>query len=319
MTKLKPFNMKMNENTRNELIGIIAILICLWLLLYFIPEVFVTLFDTLLGKFILIIVSVLVISYNVNYGVILSILLIILYCFSVLSREKEGFSLTNDPKKDFLLIQDTINPNTIFDINMITRNQTTPEELNYFNQNGIWPWSDKTKDLYLEAITANKYVKIAPDAALLHTQSIYNEKAILMALSYQTKEGRFLINGVKVPVEGGNPAEDLPSGFGDFAYESGLKPDLSKDVIRCNMDSATLERIHYTGKEGIYESQTATTSPVEYGDLENIVPGFKFINGPCNPCVAIRESPEGSCPFQIKVAENDTTYISNIWKTLWGL
>lgn len=316
MTKLKHFTMKMNENTRNELIGILAILICLWMLLYFIPEVFVSLFDTLLGKFILIIVSILVISYNVKYGVLLSILLIILYRFSLLLREKEGFS---DSKKDFLLIQDSIHPNKIYDINMITRNQTTPEELNYFNQNGIWPWSDKTKELYLQAITANPYIKISPAAALLDTQTIYNEKAILMALSYQTKEGQFLINGIQVPVAGGNPAEDLPSGFGEFVFDSGLKPDKRKDVIRCNMDTSTLERIHYTGKEGIYESQTATTSPVEYGDVENIVPGFKFINSPCNPCGAIRENPDYSCPFQIKVAENDTTGISNIWKTLWGL
>ena len=312
MTKLK---MKMNKNTRTELFELFAILIFLLLLLYFIPEVFVTLLNTFLGNFILIILSILVISYNVKYGILLSILLIVLYRFSLLSREKEGFS---DPKTDFLLIQDTINPNKIYDVNMITKNQTTPEELNYFNQNGIWPWSDKTKELYFQAITANPYIKIAPDAALLETQTIYNEKAILMALSHQTKEGQFLINGIQVSLPEGNPAEDLPSGFGDFVYKSGLKPNRSKDIIRCNIDNATLERIHYTGREGIYESQTSTTSPVEYGNLENIIPGFKFVNGPCNPCGAIREKPDYSCPFQIKVKENDTG-ISNIWKSLWGL
>jgi len=310
MTKLKPYNMKMNENTRNELIGILAILICLWVLLYFIPQVF----DTLLGKFILIIVSILVISYNVKYGVIFSILLIVLYCFSLLSREKEGFS---DPKKDFLLIQDTIHPNKIYDVNMITRNQTTPEELNYFNQNGIWPWSDKTKDIYMQAINANTYVKIAPDAALLETQSIYNEKAILMALSYQTKEGQFLINGIQVASSGGLE-EELPSGFGDFAYKSALKSDLRKDIIRCNMDTYSLERIHYTGRDGIYGAQTSATSPVEYGDLENIVSGFKFINGPCNPCGAIREKPDYSCPFQLDIKEKEPG-ISGIWQALWEI
>ena len=316
MTKLKPFNMKMNENTRNELIGILAILICLWLLLYFIPEVFATLFNTLLGKFILIIVSILVISYNVKYGILLSIILIVLYRFALLSREKEGFSFTNDTKTDFLLIQDSIHPNKIYDVNMITRNQASPEELNYFNENGIWPWSDKTKLLYMQAINANPYVKIAPDAALLDAQSIYNEKAILMALSYQTKEGQFLINGIQVP--GSGSEEALPNGFGDFAYKSGLKPDLRKDVIRCNMDTSSLERIHYTGRDGIYGAQTAATSPVDYGNLESIVPGFKFVNGPCNPCGSIREKPEYSCPFQLKVGENDSG-ISSIWKALWKI
>jgi hypothetical protein len=312
---MKKLSMKMNENFRTELIGLFAILICLWVFLYFIPEVFVTLFNTLLGNFILIIMVILVISYNVKYGALLFIILVVMYRFSLLSRKKEGFTFTNDDKTDFLLVQDSIHPNKIFDLNMIMKNQATPEELHYFTQNGIWPWSDKTKELYLQAINANPYVKIAPDAALLDTQSIYNEAGILMALSYQTKEGQFLINGIKVPVSGG---EDLPSGFGDFAYKSGLKPDLRDDVIRCNMDSATLERIHYTGREGIYQSQTSTTSPVEYGDLENIVPGFTFINGPCNPCGAIKEKPDYSCPFQIKVKENDTG-ISSIWKSLWKL
>jgi len=314
----KLLNIKMNENIRTELIGLFLILICLWLFLYFIPEIFVTLFNTLLGNFILIIAVVLVISYNVKYGALLFIILVVMYRFSLLSRKKEGLTFTNNDKTDFLLVQDSIHPNKIFDVNMIMKNQATPEELNYFTQNGIWPWSDKTKELYLQAINANPYVKIAPDAALLDTQSIYNEKGILMALSYQTKEGQFLINGIQVPVSGGNPAEDVPSGFGDFAYKSGLKPDLRDDVIRCNMDSATLERIHYTGREGIYQSQTAITTPVEYGDLENSIPGFKFLRGPCNPCGAIREKPDYSCPFEIKVKENDTG-ISSIWKTLWGL
>jgi len=304
--------MKMKENTRTELIGLLAILLCLWLLLYFIPEVFVTLFNTLLGNIILTIIAILVISYNLKYGTILLIILIILYRFSLL---KEGFS---DPDKTFLLIQDTINPNKIFDLNMIKKNQATQEELIYFNENGTWPWSDKTKELYLQAIRANPYIKVTPDSALLETQSIYNETAILMALSYQTKEGQFLINGVNVPVSGGNPAEDLPNGFGDFAYKSGLKTDVSNDVIRCNMDNSSLERIHYMGKDGIYGAQTAMTTPVEYGELENIVSGFSFINGPCNPCGAMKEKPDYSCPFRLEVKDKEPG-ISEIWKTLWGL
>jgi len=315
MKKLKLFNMQMNENTRTKLIVLLEILLCLWLLFYFIPEVF----NTLLGNIILVIIVVLVISYNIKYGVLLLIIFIVFYRFFNIfyrfNREKEGFS---DPDKTFLLIQDTIHPNKIFDLNMIKKNQATPEELNYFNENGIWPWSDKTKELYLQAIRSNPYIKVAPDAALLETQSIYNETAILMALSYQTKEGQFLINGVNVPVSGGNPAEDLPNGFGDFAYKSGLKTDVRNDVIRCNMDNSSLERIHYMGKDGIYGAQTAMTSPVEYNELENIVSGFSFINGPCNPCSAMKEKPDYSCPFRLEVKDKEPG-ISGIWKTLWGV
>jgi hypothetical protein len=303
MTKL---NMNLNKKTIFELIGIIGICIFLW--------VFPQIFDTLLGNFILVLFFILVISYNVKYGVLFAVIVIFLYKFSI---QREGFSWTEDSKRDFLLIQDTIHPHKVFDTNMISKNQASQEEVDYFNKNGRWLWSDKTKELYLKAITANPYVKISPDAALFETQTIYNEAAILMALSYQTKEGKFLIDGVKVASDGGSE-EELPSGFGDFPYKSGLKTDLSKDVIRCNMNNYSLERIHYMGRDGIYGAQTSMKMPVEYGNLENIIPGFKFVNGPCNPCGAFKEKPEYNCPFELKVREDDTG-ISSVWKTLWGL
>jgi len=314
MTKVKKL-FTMNENIRTELIGLLGILVCLWLLFYFIPEVFATLFHSVLGNLILIIIVILVISYDVKYGALLACIFIVLYRFSLFSK-KEGFSWSSNSEKDFLHIQETTHRQKIFDIDMIQKNQASQEEVNYFNEHGKWPWSQSTKDLYIQAINSNPFIQVAPDAALLETERIYNEAAILMLLSYETKEGKFLINGVKVAQSG--TEEELPSGFGDFAYKSGLKTDLTKDVIRCNMDTYNLERIHYTGKEGIYGSQTSITKPVEYNDLENSIPGFSFVNGPCNPCGAIKAKPDYSCPFKLKIKENDSN-ITSIWKKLWGL
>ena len=104
--------------------------------------------------------------------------------------------------------------------------------------------------------------------------TIYNEVAILRILSYQTKEGQFLLNGVLIQDPSGNPMEDLPSGFGNFPYKSGLLENKSNDIIKCNMknpNGATLERIKYTGKGGIYGEQTSTITPVNYNNLENII------------------------------------------------
>ena len=50
--------------------------------------------------------------------------------------------------------------------------------------------------------------------------------------------------------------------------------------------------------------------------MENIIPGFTFVNGPCNPCGAINETPDYLCPFKLKVKNNPTT-ISSIWQNLW--
>ena len=59
-------NLFTNEN-KTKVIGLLTILIFMWLVLYFIPEVFVSLFNTLLGNLILIVTVILVYMYNKIY------------------------------------------------------------------------------------------------------------------------------------------------------------------------------------------------------------------------------------------------------------
>jgi hypothetical protein len=325
MTNKNKFSMKQftfknlfSENTKTEIIGLLAILVCLWLVFYFIPEIFVTLFHTILGKCILFLFAIVISFYNVKYGFILLVLFIILYRFSLLSIGKEGFEWSEQSTKDFILIQSINNPNLVFDTNMIQKSQASQEEVDFFNKNGMWPWSDSTKDLYKKAIRSNPYVKIDPGSGLEETQKIYNEASILMLLSYQTKEGQFLINGVQIPSYSDNVKEKLPSGFGDFPYSSGLKQNLRDDVIRCNMETGNLERISYTGRDGIYGIQNYSVEPVDYTKLENIIPGFLFTKCPCNPCVAMKMEPEYTCPFKLNVKDRPS-FISSVWQKLWNI
>ena len=234
-------------------------------------------------------------------------------------KEKEGFEWSSESKKEFLYNTDYYKKNTVYDVDTIERNQASQEEVDYFNKNGLWTWSQETKDVFTKAILKNPYIKILPDAEIKQARRIYNESAILEILSHQTKEGHFLMHGVLVyDPNHKNDREELPDGFGEFAYNSGLKPDLSKDIIRCNIDNYALEKIKYTGKEGIFGSQLSEVSPVDYNTLENVVPGFQFINGPCNPCVALKEKPDYSCPFRLKLKKNEQD-ISDVWKILWGI
>lgn len=322
----KNINMKttkkfFNEENKTTIIGLLTILILLWLVLYFIPEIFTSLFNTLLGNLILVTISALVLMYNIKYGIIVSIVFILLYRFARLSR-KEGFSWNPKSTQDFILLQSTINPQKIFDVNMIQNNQASQEELDYFNKNGEWPWSQKTKDLYVESLNTNPFIRTWPADGLKYAMSVYNEAAILRIISYQTKEGQFLLNGVLVKDPSKpNKAEELPNGFGDYPYSSGLMENKTADVIKCNMkdpNNAKLERITYTGKGGIYGEQTSKVSSVDYQDLEQIIPGFTFVNGPCNPCGAINENPDYSCPFKLNV-KNKPPFISNIWEYLWNI
>jgi len=311
-----------NEENRIKIIGLLTILILLWLIFYFIPEIITSLFNTLLGNLILITISILTLMYNINYGIIVSIFLIIIYRFSQLLKSKEGFRWNKQSTQDFLQIQNTINRNIVFDVNMIQSNQASQSEVDYFNENGMWPWSQETIELYKEAVNKNIYIRTFSGDAVNYARSIYNESAILQIISLQTKEGIFLVNGVLVRDPSGNKMEDLGSGYGDFVYDSGLiENDKRLDIIKCNMNGSnggTLERTKYTGKGGIFGEQTSKITEVDYNNLEDIIPGFKFVNEPCNPCVAIGENPDYSCPFQLKL-QNKPSFISNVWKYLWNI
>jgi hypothetical protein len=318
-----------NDENKTKLIGFLTILVLLWLVLYFIPETIASLFSTLLGNLILMSTSALVLLYNVKYGIIVSIIFVLLYRFYQLSKtntqseqKREGFAWTPQSTQDFIVIQSTINPQKIFDVNMIQKNQATQEEVDYFNTHGLWPWSKQTKELYIASIKTNPYIRTWPEDGLDYARTIYNEAAILRLLSYQTKEGQFLLNGVLVKDPANpNKAEELPNGFGDFPYSSGLEENKTSDVIKCNMsnpNNATLERINYTGKGGIYGEQTSKVTPVDYNNLENIIPGFTFVNGPCNPCGAVNESPDYSCPFKLTIKKKPS-FISNVWQKLWNV
>lgn len=323
-----------NNKNKTKLIGLLTILIGLWLVLYFIPEIFVSLFNTLLGNLILIISVILVYMNNKIYALGLGLILILLYRFSHLSREGFNINITGNftidensqqksqqkAEQDFLQIQNTINKNKVFDMNIIN-SQASQEELDYFNKNGMWPWSQRVIELYEESVNRNPFVRSVPEQATNYARTIYNEASILRLLSYQTKEGQFLLNGILVKDPSGNKMEELPSGFGNFPYKAGLLENRVDDVIKCNMkddNNPTLERIRYTGKGGIFNEQTESRTSVDYNDLEKIIPGFKFLNKPCNPCGAISANPDYSCAYRLRIKDK-SPFISDVWQYLWGI
>lgn len=311
---------KFNDDLKTKIIGLLTILIGLWLVLYFIPELFVSIFDTLLGNLIIIISTLLIYMNNRNYGIVFGLIMLILHRFSHLSKEGFESKTQENINKDFLRIQNTINRDKVFDMNIINK-QATKEEMEYFNENGKWPWSQEVIDLYKEAINRNPYIRTLPEISVEYARTIYNQNAILQLLTYQTKEGQFLLNGILVKDPSGNKMEELPSGFGNFPYEVGLLENRVDDIIKCNMKDSTnptLERIRYTGKGGIFGEQKQETTPVDYNDLEKLIPGFTFLNEPCNPCGAIAENPDYSCAYRLRV-KNKPPFVSTVFQYLWGI
>jgi hypothetical protein len=242
---------------------------------------------------------------------------------------EEGF--TPDSTKEFLDLQSTINPNTNFDMDAIGR-QATQEEMDYYLKHKMWPWSDELKEVYTSAIISNPYVRLEPGLAVDRARVIYNENIMWQILSWQTKEGQFLMNGVIVKDPSANPV----SGFGDFPYTSELVKE-RHDVIKCADDKGKLVLMR-TRNVGLDQNGAYITKqyPVDLGTLDKVIPGFSFSTfeksgaksdlpfgstfpkGGCNPCVALNDPPEYSCPFKLDII-NVQPGISDVWAQLWGV
>ena len=310
-----------NDENKTMLIGLLTILVFIWLVIYLIPSFFVSLFDTFLGRIILVFIVILVGLNNYRYGLMLGLILIIFTRFVDIVQSKNGkesFELSQISQNDFLHIQHTINPKIIFDMEIIKK-QASQSELDYFLKNGMWPWSQDVINLYTEAINRNNFIRTYSCDSLNYARKIYNQAAILLLLSMETKEGNFLTSGVQINGGPKNDLEDLPSGYGDFAYQSGLKEHMNP-VIKCNIDdngNASLEKTEYTGVGGIFGEQTSKKSPVDYNNLESEIPGFKFLNSPCDPCKALNSTADYSCPYSLDV-KGGRSGVSSVWNYLWG-
>jgi len=318
--QIKEFGNKDNELI---IIGFISILLGLWIILYLIPNIFVNLFNTILGKVILVLFLILVSFKNLYYGMILLFIFVITYRFLTLSLYssslKEGFTWSQESTNKFLEIQKTINREIVFNTPEIQK-QASQEEVDYFNQHGYWPWSDEVKKLYTESLNNNPYVRTSPQDAINTLSTIYNEKAILQLISWQAKEGQFLLNGVSINTGKNNPYEDLPSGWGDYAFNS---DQISKNnnIIKCGYNKnndLSLQEIEYRGNDGILYNHVKKIKPIDYNNAESTIPGFSFLNSPCNPCEALNNPPNYNCPFELNIP-GAKKGVSPIWQYLWNL
>ena len=263
----------------------------------------------------------------------------------LISIHDEGF--TTESTQQFLDLQRTINPHTNFDMNAIGK-QASQEELDYYLKHQMWPWTQELKEMYTSAIISNPYVRMEPGLAVNKARIMYNESIMWQILSWQTKEGQFLLNGVIVKDASSNPV----SGFGDFPYSSELVKE-RHDVVKCDNNNV-LMRTRNTGidQNGAYITKQF---PVDLSTLDKLIPGFMFTStlaenpglsaesaivgrspsphlsynssgrdafgstfskGGCNPCAALNDPPDYSCPFKLDIAEVQPG-VSAVWAHLW--
>jgi len=305
-----------NNDNRLILIGILSIVVILWLSFFAIPGLVSSLFTTILGNIILLCVVILISIDNLNRGLIIGFSFILLKRAFDFSR-KESFTMNSyspwddNIKREFVVYQQLINPGIVFDLEMIQK-QATQKEAEYLIKNGYWPWTKQTEKIYIESTNKNPIVRVYPQDQVNQVKTIYNNNAILNLLANQSKESEFLINGVEIDVKD-NPM-DLPNGYGDFAYNSGLAHK-KRPIVKCNLERNVMEKTEVSGYEGIFNTDLYKTTEVKPDDLETLIPGFKFKNGKCNPCDNLTKP---SCAFELDIKGNEGGS-SSVWDYLWKI
>ena len=292
-----------NNNNTTMLLGLLSLLVGLWLLLYVIPGLLFSLFHTFLGNLILLLVLILFGSQNAPLALLLGVGVIIFYRFSLL---KEGF--TEDSTNHFLRLQQTVNPQLVYDMSNLAQ-QVNQSDLDNYLQDGTWKWSEDVQDLYRESVKKNPYVRSNVELGDIEDASkIYNEKVMMDILALQNKEGQLLASGITV-LDVDKIERD---GLGSYSMSSGLQPfNVGDSVIKCD-GSRGMEQVKYVGQESTFATPLYEKSILKNDELENVIPGFKFTSGVCNPCSGL--DGDYSCPFTV----DSFGGTSNVWKYLWG-
>ena len=186
-------------------------------------------------------------------------------------NDDNSFKWTDKMLFNFLTIQKLINPEIVFDTNII-QEQVTQNEMNFFFKNKYFYWSEDTKQKYMDFINKNPSVRIIAKDALNKAETIYNENAILQLLYTQSKEGKFLIYGIRTRTN-----SEKENAYGN---NSGLKSENDRIICGKNKNKDwVLQKIVYNN-----ENKTNVTD-LNNDDLENEVFGFKFLKNTCNPCL----------------------------------
>jgi hypothetical protein len=241
-------------------------------------------------------------KYNNKYIWIMILMVIGILLIVHVNKKREGFVWSNDLIDRFMQYQSTVNRNVNqFDIRTI-QEQASPEEVEILLKTSYWPWDDETKYTYLTELWKNTMIKINPNYALDYAMQLYNKTAAKRLIGWNKKEGKFLLYGGDLGV-----SEDMPENI-----RNSLKCAWNKEGTEPYM-----EKTIYKGYNLWNGYKNVEKTRVKNEDIPKEMKGFEFVKNACNPCVALKNPPDYSCPFTLNV-EGDSS-ISSVWRDLWGL
>ena len=201
---------------------------------------------------------------------------------------------------NYLLTQQTNNDHIVYDPIILQQN-ATQEEADFFLENGYWQWSQETKDKYIKILNKNTIVRNFAPKSVETDQKIYPEKAIQEIIQWNTREGEFIL---KDAIVNEKENEELASneGMGIFGFTSGLINPTFNKVIGCRKmkGDETDEPYLITPTKGPYSLYNPKSRKLDYAEIPELLDGFEFTNGSCNPCLLLNDPMNRSCKFKIK-------------------
>ena len=154
---------------------------------------------------------------------------IILFLLFYSNRYIEGFEngWNNQLINEFLSYQNLYNPNYIFDMNIIQK-QVSAQEVRQYFKTGEWYWTPEIDRIYEDMLERDNSISSHPYFAMKNAKRIYNQVAIQELLAWNTKEGKFILNGAKGlkcnlngQIENNNiliPPQEIPSLLNGFQF-----------------------------------------------------------------------------------------------------
>ena len=225
----------------------------------------------------------------------------------------EGFVWSKDTVNQFNKYQETVNLNDSQFNMRVLQEQASEDEAKELLRTGYWPWSEDTKKQYMEGVSQNTMLKFEPEEALDYAMKLYNETAANRLLSWNTKEGQFLLYGIKLDNRTNlNNSGNIIGIDSDGNAISDEGKIIQKSVIKCSDDpKSVLQKTTINGYNLFNGYKNTTTVDIHPKE----VPGFSFVRGECNPCSPFYS--DFSCPFKLNVEGNNE--ISDVWKELWRI
>ena len=334
----------------NLFIGIILVFIVFALIIYMKPQLFIFLFNTILGNCLLGLGIVLLGLFDVKWAVGLAALLVILYQTVHLSGGNRGSGSVTDNKKEGMTSlssssilsdpSDPSDPSSSSERNAVYTVTTWPQQTitNFINFQKVHN-PNLTFDINIlqqqataaevQSLFENNIWPWSDDIKQMYQDAMANNWNVSVSLGSSLNTAQSIYNQTAImELLAWNTKEGEFLIDGAVIGQSANMPSNVNNIVRCSSSSSSsssssgssniLEQVIYTGYNSISGNLQSQVTPVSNSDIPSIVNGFQFLGtGSCNPCSALDYPPNYSCPFSINTGNGAS--VSPIWQKLWGL